>query len=199
MDPSRSDALLRRARHGDPDAANELFERHVGPLRLYVRHRLGRALAARVEVDDIVQETLLRALQDLQRDSHIGEHAFSRTLCMIARHVLADAARAVRRLKRDGRHVRLDRSGWTRAGLAESALAGSTAGPFTRVALAEGMGVVEQAWLELPPHYRRVIVLRQLEQRPAREVAELIRSTEQAVHALYRRALTAWAMAADVR
>jgi DNA-directed RNA polymerase specialized sigma24 family protein len=44
-----------------------------------------------------------------------------------------------------------------------------------------------------------VIVMRQLEQRPAREVAELTGSTEQAVHALYRRALTAWAAATEAR
>jgi RNA polymerase sigma factor (sigma-70 family) len=199
MDPARTDALLVRASQGDAQAAGALFERHLGPLRLYVRHRLGRALAARVEVDDIVQETFLRALQDLARDSRIGEHAFSRTLCMIARPGRAAAARAARRGKRDGRHVRLDRSGWTRVGLAESALPGTAAGPFTRAALAEDLRTIEQAWLELPSHYRRVIVLRQLEQRSAREVAELTCSTEQAVHALYRRALAAWASAAGPR
>jgi DNA-directed RNA polymerase specialized sigma24 family protein len=151
MDPAASDELLQRARNGDGEAAGVLFERHVGPLRLYVRHRLGRALAARVEVDDVVQETFLRALQDLARDSRIGEYAFSRTLCMLARHVLADAARAARRLKRDARHVRLDRSGWTRAGLAESALPGGAEGPFTRAALAEGMRRIEEAWLTCRP------------------------------------------------
>jgi DNA-directed RNA polymerase specialized sigma24 family protein len=118
---------------------------------------------------------------------------------MLARHVLADAARAARRRKRDARHVRLDRSGWTRAGLAESALPGDAAGPFTRAALAEGFGVLERTFAALPSRYRRVIVLRQLEQRPAREVATLTGSTEQAVHALYRRALAAWASAAGGR
>jgi DNA-directed RNA polymerase specialized sigma24 family protein len=43
------------------------------------------------------------------------------------------------------------------------------------------------------------LTLRQFEGRAAREVAGLLGSTEQAVHALYRRALAAWADAADVR
>jgi RNA polymerase sigma factor (sigma-70 family) len=197
MDPSISAALLARAQDGDAQALETLFAWHVARLRLYVGHRLGRVLGRLVEVDDVVQETHVRALSEVRRIEPAGESAFFRLLCTISRHVIADVARAARARKRSGSTVRLDRSGWSRTGLGESAVAGRVPGPLSHALAAEEARLLERAFAALPARYRRVIVLRQFEQRSARDVAALTRSSEQAVHALYRRALDAWAQQAE--
>ncbi|MBI1850325.1 MAG: sigma-70 family RNA polymerase sigma factor [Planctomycetes bacterium] len=186
--------MLGRVRAGDAGAREALFARHAGRLRLYVRHRLGRALLRCVEPDDVVQETYLRAVGGLERFDGGGDSAFFRFLCALARHVVADVARAARAQKRSARHVRLDRSGWSRVGIGESAVAGSSGGPLTRILAAEDTAILERAFLALPARYRRVIALRQLEGRSARDVAAVMGSTEGAIHALFRRALTEWGL-----
>ena len=195
MDSATTIVLLEQARSGDAAARDALFARHAGRLRLYVTRRLGRALGRRVDVDDVCQETYLRVFQALETVDARGENAFYRFLTAIARHALVDAARGLRAAKRSGPEVRLARDDWSHAGGVEPAAL--EPGPRTRAALTERQRALERGFEALPAHYRRVIGLRQLEQRPAAEVADLIGSTETAVHALYRRALLAWEEATD--
>ncbi len=197
--PDSTAEILTRARRGDDAARDALFARHETRLRLFVRYRLGRVLARRVEVDDVVQETQLRAIAGLHRFDGGGEGDFFRFLRTLARHVIADIARAARSQKRSARLVRLDRSDWSRAGASEGAVASRGSGPLTRALAAEQALTLELAYEALPSDYRRVIALRQFEGRPAREVGAALGSTEGAVHALYRRALLAWAREAQAR
>jgi RNA polymerase sigma-70 factor (ECF subfamily) len=191
--------LAARARAGDAAARDELARRHEGRIRLYVRGRLGRGLASRLDVDDLVQETYLRAFRDLDAFQPAGEGSFYRWLTALARHAVVDAARALRRRKRSAPVESLDLGEWSSLGPRAREIAAKTFGPATGAALAEAQRRMEEALLTLSPAHRRVLTLRQFEGRAAREVAGLLGSTEQAVHALYRRALAAWADAADVR
>jgi RNA polymerase sigma factor (sigma-70 family) len=52
--------LLQRARQGDRDALNDLFERYLPPLRRWARGRLPRWTRDLRDTDDLVQETLLQ-------------------------------------------------------------------------------------------------------------------------------------------
>lgn len=183
--------LLERAVAGDAASRDILFARHAGRLRLYVRHRLGAALAKRIEVDDVCQEAYLRVFQTLDRIDARGESAFYRLLTTVARHVLADAARASRAARRDGARERPDRAGWTHGG-ASGEPAADGPGPRTRAALTERQRRLERAFETLPSDDRRLIALRQFEQRTAADVARVLGSTEGAIHARYRRALAAW-------
>jgi len=188
--PRDTGAILDRIRGGEAAAWAALQARHDGPLRLYVRARLGASLARSVEVDDIVQETWIRAFGALDRFEGRAEGDLRRWLATLARHALADAARAARAAKRDaGRSVRLERTDWGTSGAGPAA---QTAGPVTRTIRSERGRLLEEAYASLSASHRRVLALRQFEGRPAREVAGLLGSTEGAVHALYRRALTAW-------
>lgn len=172
-------------------------ERH---LRLLIAHLAGRAVRARVEVDDLVQEVFLRALTAPgglpPRDSDkAGETALRRFLARVARNTVIDAARAIRAAKRQGRVERIARSEWTRVGaprLRESQIAARTPGPSTRVAAAEEHGLVVAAFEQLAPDHRRVLGLRRFEGLSAREAAEHMGRSETAIHSLYRRALMAW-------
>ena len=193
MDPG----LIERARAGDPDAWRALLEQHAPKLRLYVEYRLGRSLARCVEVEDVVQETLLRAWRGLAEASIAGDRAMGGWLAAIARNVVIDIARARRTARRrgPGRDVSLDRSAWSSPGSIDPG--DSTAGPLTRAVRGEEAERLLAAYRSLPPHYQRVIALRQLEQRSAREAAPQLGCTEAAVHALFRRALDAWGAALD--
>ncbi len=163
-------------------------------LRLFCAHLAGRALRKRVELDDLVQETFLRALADVERvpEPESGESALWRWLAAIARQTTIDASRRARAQKRDGRIEALVRSDWSRVGLHEGAVLAKTAGPATRAASNEENARLERAFLELEPEHRRVIGARQFEGLSAAETARRMARSEAAVHSLYRRALLAW-------
>lgn len=161
---------------------------HDRRLRLLALHLCGRALRARTEPDDIVQEVYLRALSAGPLPPDDGD--LWRLLVRISRNTVVDIARAARAQKRAGREQRLARSDWTRVSAAEPAAA--TAGPLTRVVAAEAQADLEAAFDRLEPEHRRVIGLRQFEGLSAREAAARMGRSETAVHSLYRRALAAW-------
>jgi len=172
-------------------AREERLALHAEKLRTYVEFRLGPALARRVEPEDVVQETFLRAWRDLEHVTLSGEGALFGWLTTIARHVIVDVARAARTRKRAGGVVALERDAWSRSGTAEPADPAS--GPRTRAARNERQARMHAAFRALSPRHRRVIALRQFEQRSAREAAARLGCGEMAVHALFRRALDAWA------
>ncbi len=178
-------------------AARSLGER-LGALEprlsLLVAHLVGRALRRRVEPSDLVQETFLRALAPGTRLPAVeeGEEALFRVLARIARHAVIDAARAARSARRDGAPLRLERSSWSRVGVAESALPSRGPGPPTAAAGREAGRRALETFLALPPEYRRVLALRRLEGLGAAETARRMGRSEAAVHSLFRRALAAF-------
>jgi RNA polymerase sigma-70 factor (ECF subfamily) len=163
-------------------------------LRLLFTHLAGRALRRRVELDDLVQETFLRALAHPERlpPTEPGEAALVRYLTVLARHAAVDCARALRARGRDARHEPLVLSAWSHAGVRASELAHAGSGPATRAAGADDARALERAFARLAPEHRRVIGLRQLEGLSALETARRMGRSESAVHSLYRRALLAW-------
>jgi len=67
--------LLLRARRGDREALNQLFERMAGPLRRWARGRLPRWARGRADTADMVQETLVHALGRLGQFEPQQRHA----------------------------------------------------------------------------------------------------------------------------
>jgi hypothetical protein len=57
--------LLRRAREGDAQAVDDLFRRHLGPLRRWARGRLPRWTRDLRDTEDLVQETLAQTLKHI--------------------------------------------------------------------------------------------------------------------------------------
>ncbi len=154
-----------------------LGERLVGQERrlcLLCVHLSGRAVRARVELDDLVQEVFVRALAkpDGVPPFEPGEAALWRFLSVLARHVVIDVARAVRASKR---------------GAVEDA-----PGPHTAAAAGESGRMLASAFLALSPEHRRVLGLRQFEGLSAEDAGRRMGRSATAVHSLYRRALEAW-------
>jgi RNA polymerase sigma-70 factor (ECF subfamily) len=92
--------LLRQVGSGDGDAVNRLMERHRQALRRMVQLRLDRALGARVDASDIVQDVLWEAsrrLSDYLRDAKVPFHLWLREL---AKDHVIDAHRRHRKAQR---------------------------------------------------------------------------------------------------
>ncbi len=185
------------AKGGDPGAeAGQRLAAQERRLRLLLAHLAGRAVRARVELEDLVQEVFLRALASPHGlpEPADDEGPLWRVLTVVARQVVIDVARALRAHKRAGTPAPLARSEWSRAPAVAST---REAGPSTLAAGAETSRALARAFLELAPEHRRVLGLRQFAGLSARETAARMGRSETAVHSLYRRALGAWQEALD--
>lgn len=67
--------LLDRARAGDTNALNELFDRHAPELRRWAHGRLPRWARDVADTTDLVQDTILATLKRLDRFEHRGAGA----------------------------------------------------------------------------------------------------------------------------
>ena len=85
--------LVRRAQEGDPGAfaaISDLYRRRVEAL---AASRMAPALRRKIPVDDVVQETFVRAFESIGRFRWRGEDSFMRWIGTISRNVVARAAR----------------------------------------------------------------------------------------------------------
>lgn len=85
--------LLKDAREGDPQAVNRLLDRHRRSLRRLVDVRLDRALAARVDASDVVQDVLLEASRRLDEFIRAPKLPFHLWLRQLARDRIVDMHR----------------------------------------------------------------------------------------------------------
>src|SRR5262245_24065229 len=83
--------FLSRARAGDRMAFDWLARRCLPQIERRVRSRISRSLSEEIEVNDIVQEALLRGFQSIDRFEERGQGSFLRWLGAIAEHVILDA------------------------------------------------------------------------------------------------------------
>ena len=85
--------LIDRARHGEPQALEELMARHLDPLRRWVTGRLPRGARALSDTDDLVQDVLLRTLRTLGDFEVRGVGAFHAYLRQAVMNRLRDELR----------------------------------------------------------------------------------------------------------
>src|SRR5262249_14292516 len=101
-----SHGLVERVQKGDQEAFSLLFEKYRTRLAVIIHCRLGASLRRDADVDDVIQETLLRAFRDIERFEYRVPGSFMSWLSRIADHVIVDMARAQTRQKRAGEPVR---------------------------------------------------------------------------------------------
>jgi RNA polymerase sigma-70 factor (ECF subfamily) len=171
---NRDDSLVSRAREGDRGAFDELFGVHRDRLEAYVRLRIGAHLRARVEVDDVVQETSARALQSIERFHAQDEGSFLRWLKGIAEHVILQLAE---RRERD------------QVLYVEAEALAADASPSQTLRRGERFDRLQAALDSLPPDYREVIVLSRLRGLRLKEIAVRMQRSPNAVAHLLSRAL----------
>jgi RNA polymerase sigma-70 factor (ECF subfamily) len=87
--PSSPD-LLSRARGGDAEAFGHLFEAAAGRVLLYIGLRLSPQLGARLEAEDVLQDTGLAAFQSIAEFESRVQGTFASWLCAIAENRLRE-------------------------------------------------------------------------------------------------------------
>ena len=170
-DDLQSDAtLLARWRGGDERAATEIVERHAGPLA-----RFAASLGVREDVEEIVQDTFVRAFGSLE--GFRGESSLRTWLFTILRRLVLDRRRA--RARRPIA-VPVEESD---AITEFDALDGMVAGETQRR--------VQEAMASMTPTQRVVFTLRVAEGLSYKEIAEVAGTTEGAARVHYHNAMRA--------
>lgn len=181
---------IRDARAGDEAARQRLFEAGRSYLAVAAGFHLQPRLRAKVDVSDIVQESLLDAHRGFDRFAGSTAGEWLAWLRRIAARNSLDAAKRWRgAAKRDaGREVPLGGADSAAGGFEPAAHESS---PSMRVLRGEEEIRLAEALATLPPPQRQVILLRNVERLPFEEVAERMDRSAGACRMLWMRALEA--------
>ncbi len=156
-------ALVRRARDGDYDAFEALFQRH----RQLVYRFAYQMVPRRDDAEDIVQEAFVRAYQNLGR--YRDEAKFTTWLLRIVSNLCTDQARM--RNRRDALEQQEAAGGLTWMTSIEGP------DPIEELEQDRRRTALRKALSALPVHHRSVIVLRDLEEREYSEIAQILNCT----------------------
>ena len=173
-DPSRSAGadtdldLIARWRAGDERAASALVERHANALA-----RFASSLGVREDVEELVQDTFVRAFQSL--DGFRGASSFRTWLFTIERRLVLDRQRAAKR-----RPDRVE---------VQEADAATEYDALDTLVAGEAEQRLMAATQRLSPTQREVFVLRVSEGLSYKEIADLVGTTEGAARVHYHNAL----------
>lgn len=184
--------LIHDAQGGDLQALDRLFARYYERVRRIVRIRIGPKLRTAVEVEDILQETFVAAVQGFQRFEVRNQASLINWLSTIAEHKIQNAAGHMRAAKRDrAREVALKH---VRDSMESGELvlepAADILQPLEELAESEQVQLIEECMQELKPSYREVILHRDYAGASWEEVAELMEAkSANAVRMLHARAL----------
>ena len=182
--------LLERARAGDLESFGQLLSQYRNYARLLARTLIGTTLRLRLDPSDLVQETFLEAHRDFPRFDGSTERELLAWLRRILARNLADQARRQKAGLRDIRRqvsleAMLDRS----SARMQQALMAVVSSPSAAAAQREQAVLLADALADLPPDYREVIILRNLERLRFEEVAARMGRSPGAVRMLWLRAL----------
>jgi RNA polymerase sigma-70 factor (ECF subfamily) len=186
-----AESAIALAKVGDRYALGALLEQCRPYLKMLARVQIGRQLRSKLDDDDLLQETFLRAHRTISRFRGTSREAFLAWLRGILAHVLADQIRRYHGTgQRDPRLEReleqeLERSseGFARA------LAAPTSSPSQRALRHERAVRLAEALERLPAASREVLILRHFQDLSFPEIAHRMDRTLDAVKNLWIRAL----------
>lgn len=144
--PDTTVELLQRVRSGEPGSRDELVRRYLPILQRWARGRLPRYARDLAETGDLVQLTLLRALDRVETFENRGEGSFLAYLRRILVNAIADE------IRRAGRRP-------ARESLPESAPS-PDASPLERAIGADMIETYEAALATLSEREHQAVVLR---------------------------------------
>jgi RNA polymerase sigma-70 factor (ECF subfamily) len=187
-DSPKTSRLLDAVRSGDESAFDRLFALHRPGLRRFVALRLDPLVQARLDASDVVQETQLEAYRrmgDFLKRRPMAFHVWLRKtayerLLKLRRHHVEAAQRSV------GRELGLpDRSSL----LLASPFLDRGSAPSQGLVRADLVRRVRQALAELSETDREVLLLRNVDELPYREIGCILDLDPAAVRKRYGRAL----------
>lgn len=184
-------ALVRRFQGGDRLALERLMERFYPRVQRIVAVRTGARLRGKLELDDVVQEVLLRALGGLQQFEVRPDGRLIHWLAKLAEREIANLANFHRAQKRDsGMEVSIDAM---RSAAKDNSLGWDLVADTTYVSEKasrhELEKIVDECLEELSEPHREVILLRDYASADWDYIAEeMQRSSVGAVQQLHQRA-----------
>ena len=182
--PTSTFALLEKAKSGDEQALSRAFERQRRRLAVLIHYKLGPEARRWDEVDDLVQETCLRAFRDIDRFTYQSPGSFLRWLSSIADHAIIDRARYHQRERRAAEEVPF-RSASNPHGPEPA----DSCTPSRLFAQQEAMERLLARLDALPEDYRTVLLLAKIEGLSTAAIAERMGKSRETVALLVYRAL----------
>lgn len=180
-------SLIKRAQAGDEAAIAALCKRHEEAVRRQLYARLPRTLRRRISVADVVQETLLTAVQRLQEGAWTHDGSFRAWLVKIADFKAKQAVRF--HLGTAKRAAANELSQPHRPDTA--AFAGAGDSPSRLAMRSESRQEIDAGLADLPPDYRLVIDLVHRHGCTMIEAGERMGRSADAARKLYARAISA--------
>jgi RNA polymerase sigma-70 factor, ECF subfamily len=152
--------LIDRHRNGERSALDELFNRYSKRVRRIVRVRMGSFLRSRAEVEDVVQETLLRSFESLdkfeeQEDAKLIDwmaRIAENSLRNLFQHEMAQKRAADREVPIESLRDKLQQSGAAWGPPAD------TSTPAEKLSASEMEDIVDECLTELPEEQREIIL-----------------------------------------
>lgn len=164
----------------DPQTWRMLVESaNCASLLAVIRSRMGNGLKARMEPEDVLQESLLQAWRDRGAASFASARAFRAWLLTIIDHRLRDIAEHVQAKKRGGAAGEFNGVAWFEP-------SGSTT-PSRMASHREQAAAMLDALEGVPGEYRPVVQLRLFQQRTLHQIAEELGLTLAIVRSRLRR------------
>ncbi len=158
-------ALIRRAQTGDEDAFRDLVKRHEQRAWRVARN----LVASDDDAQELAQEAFLRVFKNLARFDF--EHAFTTWLYRIVTNLAIDHLRRRRPAQSTARADEDEDEG-------EFDLPDSKAdGPSQRLEREDLAREVRECLAALAPHFQSVLVLREMEGLPCKEIADIVGAT----------------------
>ncbi len=191
-EPSRKgiETLLQRARNGDREATNELFETCRAYVGFLARSHVESWIQAKVDSSDLIQQTLMEAHQAFPDFNGRTEGEWIAWLKQILKHNATDFVRRFGAAKRRATLEVAISSGndsmYFRT-VPELSSGGET--PSQIMVRREQEILLSEALAALPENYQEVIVLRNLQRLPFDEIAERMGRSRPATQMLWMRAL----------
>jgi RNA polymerase sigma-70 factor (ECF subfamily) len=163
IEADSDESLVIRAREGDYQAFEMLFERH----RLLVYRFAYQMTQRRDDAEDMVQEAFVRAYQNLHR--YRDEAKFTTWLLRIVSNLCTDQARmSTRRTNLEQKEA---------AGALDYMTIGNFENPVDNLEQEQRVRALKKAIAALPDHHRQMIVMRDLEERDYKEIADVLGCT----------------------
>jgi len=181
-DHAETAQLLARAKGGDPEAYDQLFEQAASRLELYLRVRLGKELRSKEESRDLLQETYLAAHQAFSRFEDRGPGSFVRWMCQIAENQIRTRA------EYHGAKKRRSTNELARVSQVIERLQADDTGVLTQAGRNEQRTQLAQAITSLPDDEREVLLMRHFEGREIAEIAERMGTSPTSTRRLIGRA-----------
>jgi RNA polymerase sigma-70 factor (ECF subfamily) len=183
--PTSSLGLVERVQNGDQAAFTQLFEKYSRRLAVLIHYKLSPERRHILEVDDILQATLLRAFRSIDKFEYRSPGSFLRWVSAIADHVIIDEARFQDRDRRRAAEVVAFRSPSNPHGPEPA----DSRTPSRLLRERESFDALMDRLNALPEDYRRVIVLAKIEGLTTAEIAARLDKSREAVALLLHRAI----------